>query len=150
MQKENLLISSCLFGEYVRYDGDHNKIDSNLLDKLKTKYNLFHFCPEVEGGLSVPRVACEIVSLNPLKIIDKNGTEQTKAFLEGANKTAQLCAKNNITKAILKSNSPSCSSSFIYDGTFSGIKVEGLGATTQLLNDNGIEVFDEYEIEKLL
>jgi len=150
MQKENLLISSCLYGEYVRYDGDHNKISTILLEKLKMKYNLFHFCPEVEGGLSIPRVACEIVSTNPLKIIDKNGQDQTKEFLKGAKKTLQLCIENNITKAILKANSPSCSSSFIYDGSFSGIKVEGEGATTQLLKDNNIEVFDEYEIEKLL
>jgi len=150
MQKENLLISSCLYGEYVRYDGDHNKINTILLDNLKMKYNLFHFCPEVEGGLSIPRVACEIVSTNPLKIIDKNGQETTKEFLKGAEKTLQLCIENNITKAILKANSPSCSSSFIYDGSFRGIKVEGVGATSQLLKDNNIKVFDEYEIEKLL
>lgn len=150
MQKENLLISSCLYGEYVRYDGEHNKIDTNLLTRLKLKYNLFHFCPEVEGGLSIPRIPCEIVSLHPLKIIDKNGTNQTKAFLEGAEKTLKLCLKNNIKKAILKSNSPSCSSKFIYDGTFSSVKTEGLGATAQLLTKNNIEVLDEYEIEKLL
>lgn len=150
MQKENLLISSCLYGEYVRYDGNHNKIDDNLLDKLQKKYTLFHFCPEVEGGLSIPRVACEIVSLNPLKIIDKNGKNQTKAFLQGAQNTVNLCLKHNIKKVILKSNSPSCSSKFIYDGTFSGVKIAGVGATSQLLKKNDIEVFDEYEIEKLL
>jgi len=150
MQKENLLISSCLYGEYVRYDGDHNKIRNDLLDKLKMKYNLFHYCPEVAGGLSTPRVPCEIVSINPFKIVDKNGIETTKEFLEGARKTLELCIKNNITKVILKSNSPSCSSSFIYDGSFSGTKVTGVGATAQLLYDNNIEVFDEHEIEKLL
>ena len=150
MPNENLLISSCLYGEYVRYDGDHNRINTILLNKLKMKYNLFHFCPEVEGGLSTPRVPCEIVSFNPLKILDKNGTNQTEYFLEGAQKTLQLCVKNNITKAILKSNSPSCSSGFIYDGTFSGIKKEGLGVTAHLLIKNNIEVLDEFEIEKLL
>lgn len=150
MQKENLLISSCLHGEYVRYDGDHNKIETNLLDTLKMRYNLFHFCPEVEGGLSTPRVPCEIICTTPLQIIDKNGIDQTKAFLEGAQKTVDLCLENNIKKVILKSNSPSCSSKFIYDGTFSGVKVAGVGATSQLLKKNDIEVFDEYEIEKLL
>ena len=150
MEKENILISSCLYGEYVRYDGNHNKIRIELLDTLKIKYNLFHFCPEVEGGLSIPRVPCEIKTFNPLTIIDKNGKNQTKAFLKGAEKTVRLCIKNNITKAILKANSPSCSSKFIYDGTFSSIKVKGLGVTVQLLKENGIDVFDEYEIEKLL
>jgi len=150
MQKENILISSCLYGEYVRYDGSNNKIDKNILDKLKIKYNLVYFCPEVAGGLPTPRVPCEIVSLTPIKIIDRNGKEQTSSFLKGAEKTLELCTQNNITKAILKANSPSCSSSFIYDGTFEGIRVKGTGATTQLLKDNNIEVFDEYEIEKLL
>lgn len=150
MIKDNLLISSCLYGEYVRYDGAHNKIDNNILDTLKMKYNLFHFCPEVEGGLSIPRVACEIISMKPLQIIDKNGTNQTKAFLKGAQNTVELCLDNNIQKALLKSNSPSCSSKFIYDGTFSAVKIDGVGVSVQLLQENGIEVFDEHEIEKLL
>lgn len=150
MQKENILISSCLYGKYVRYDGNHNKIDSSLLSRLKKKYKLFHFCPEVEGGLSTPRVPCEIVAHNPLKIINKNGKNQTTEFLVGAKKTVALCLANDITKAILKSNSPSCSSKFIYDGTFSGAKVKGIGATAQLLQENNIEVFDENDIEKLL
>ena len=150
MQNENILISSCLYGKYVRYDGNHNKINNELLERLKIKFNLFHFCPEVEGGLPTPRVACEIISTNPLKIIDKNGTIQTNAFMQGAQKTLQFCLKYNIKKVILKSNSPSCSSKFIYDGTFSGRKVEGLGVTAILLKENNIEVFDEYRIEKLL
>jgi len=150
MNKKNILISSCLYGQFVRYDGNHNKINSDLLNSLESKYNLFHFCPEVEGGLSIPRVPCEIVSTNPLKILDKNGINQTEYFLQGAQKTLQLCIKNNITKAILKANSPSCSSKYVYDGTFSSVKIEGLGVTSRLLKENSIEVFDEYEIEKLL
>ena len=150
MEKDNILISSCLYGEYVRYDGNHNKIDSTLLEKLKIKYNLFHFCPEVEGGLSTPRIACEIVSQSPIKIVDKNGFDQTSAFMLGAKKTLEFCRTNNINKVILKSNSPSCSSKLIYDGTFSKIKVQGDGVTTTLLRENNIDVFDEHDIEKLL
>ncbi|PIF03911.1 MAG: purine-nucleoside phosphorylase [Arcobacter sp.] len=150
MQKENLLISSCLYGKYVRYDGDHNKIDNTVLNRLKEKYTLFPFCPEVEGGLSTPRVPCEIISYDPLQIRDKNGKDQTKSFLKGAKKTLHLCQKHNITKAILKSNSPSCSSEFIYDGSFSGVKIARMGVTAQLLKENGIDIFDEYKIEKLL
>lgn len=150
MEKETLLISSCLYGEYVRYDGDHNKIDNSLLDKLKVKYNLFHFCPEVAGGLPIPRIACEISSLKPLKVIDKNGFDTTDAFILGAQKTLNFCITNKIKKVVLKSNSPSCSSKLIYDGTFSGVKVIGDGVTTQLLKENNIDVFDEYDITKLL
>ena len=150
MIKENILISSCLYGEYVRYDGNHNKIHNKILQKLEEKYNLFHFCPEVEGGLSIPRIACEIVSNRPLEIIDKNEKNHTNAFLVGAKKTLELCLKNNIKKVILKANSPSCSSKQIYDGTFSGIKIHGQGVTAQLLIKAEIKVFDENDIEKLL
>lgn len=150
MEKESLLISSCLYGEYVRYDGNHNKIDGDTLKKLKCKYNLFHFCPEIAGGLSIPRIACEIVSHSPLKIVDKNGFDQTSAFMLGAKKTLEFCRTNNINKVILKSNSPSCSSKLIYDGTFSKIKVQGDGVTTTLLRENNIDVFDEHDIEELL
>jgi len=150
MNKKNILISSCLYGNKVRYDGKHNKINEDLFSKLKEKYNLFYFCPEVEGGLPTPRIPCEIISSEPLKIINKNLEDKTEAFLIGAQKTLQLCLENSISKAILKANSPSCSSKFVYDGSFSGIKIEGFGVTTKLLKENGIEVFDEYEIEKLL
>jgi len=150
MNKENILISSCLYGNKVRYDGNHNKINEDLFSKLKEKYNLFYFCPEVEGGLPTPRIPCEIISITPLQIVDKNQKDKTKEFVLGAKKTLKLCLDNNISKAILKANSPSCSSKFVYDGSFKSIKIEGFGVTTELLNQNDIEVFDEYDVEKLL
>jgi len=150
MVKQKLLISSCLFGELVRYDGNHNKISDIDFKRLQEKYDLLSFCPEVEGGLSTPREACEIVSTTPLQIITKSKIDQTKEFEEGALKALNICKQQNIITALLKSNSPSCSSKFIYDGTFSSVKVKGVGVTTQLLKENNIAVFDEYEIEKLL
>jgi len=138
--REKLLISACLMGENVKYNGKNNQID---LTKLQQKYTLIPFCPEVEGGLPTPRPPSEIVSSNPLKLIDKNGKDVTKNFILGAKKTLSLAKKENIKKALLKSNSPSCSSEYIYDGSFSGKLIKGKGVTTILLEKEGIEVFDE-------
>ncbi|MEA3553119.1 MAG: DUF523 domain-containing protein [Campylobacterota bacterium] len=149
MGKEKLLISSCFLGENVKYDGSNNCLSKDILDKLKEKYELFSFCPEVEGGLPTPRIPCEIISQKPLKIINKNGEDKTIEFIDGANKTLELCKKESIKIALLKANSPSCSNSFIYDGTFKSIKIKENGVTTKQLKDNNINVYNETEIKSL-
>ncbi len=150
MDKKKLLISSCLLGELVKYNGGHNLIDTNLIEQLKQKYELYPFCPEVEGGMSIPRIACEIISTDPIQVIDKEYNDNTQYFLDGANKALDLCKKQNIKIAILKANSPSCSSETIYDGTFSGITVFGVGVTTNLLRKCGVRVIDETRIDELI
>jgi uncharacterized protein YbbK (DUF523 family) len=138
--KEKLLISACLIGQNVKYNGKNNQID---LSKFQQKYTLIPFCPEVEGGLPTPRTPSEIISLNPIKLIDKNGKDVTQNFILGAKKALELSKKEGIKKALLKSNSPSCSSEYIYDGSFSGKLIKGKGITTLFLEKEGIEVFDE-------
>ena len=149
MKKEKLLISSCLLGENVKYDGSNNGLSKDIIDRLKEKYELFSFCPEVAGGLPTPRIPCEIISQNPLKIINKNNEDKTKEFISGANKTLDLCKKEGIKVALLKANSPSCSNLFIYDGTFNSIKIKEKGVTTNLLNNNDITVYNETQIKSL-
>jgi len=85
-KKRKLLVSSCLLGEKVKYNGKDNKLSDEILEKLSTKYQIFSFCPEVEGGLATPRIPCEVVSSNPLKVINKIGEDKTKEFLKGAKK----------------------------------------------------------------
>ena len=147
--KEKLLISSCLLGENVKYDGSNNSLSKDFLDKLKEKYELFSFCPEVAGGLPTPRVPCEIISQNPLKIVNKNNEDKTIEFVNGANKTLELCRKEGIKIALLKANSPSCSNHFIYDGTFSSTKIKSNGVTTNQLLLNNILIYNELEIKEL-
>ncbi|MEA3354369.1 MAG: DUF523 domain-containing protein [Campylobacterota bacterium] len=150
MKKEKLLISSCLLGELVKYNGSHNKLDETTIEELKSKFELFPFCPEVEGGLPTPRVPCEIISLNPIKVIDKKNNDKTNEFLKGASKALELCKKNHIKKALLKSNSPSCSNQYIYDGTFSSNKIKGVGITVSYLNSINIKIYNEKELNTLL
>lgn len=139
-EREKLLISACLMGKNVKYNGKNNLIE---LSHLQKRYELIPFCPEEAGGLSTPRPPSEIVSTSPLQLINNQNVDVTKEFIKGAKETLYLAKKEGIKKALLKANSPSCSSSFVYDGSFSGKLVAKEGVTTMLLRKNGIEVFDE-------
>ena len=143
--KEKVLISACLVGQNVKYNGKNNKISN--IEKLSDKFELIPFCPEVEGGLPTPRPPSEIISFKPLKLIDKNGKDVTRFFILGADKTLKLCKKLGIKKAILKANSPSCGKDRVYDGTFSNTLVKKEGVTARLLSKNDIVILDEKDIK---
>lgn len=142
---EKILISACLVGDKVKYDGH-----SNYNEKIKLlldKYELVPFCPEVEGGLPTPRKPSERVK-DRVKMQD--GKDVTKNFLAGADLALNICLYLGIKIAILKENSPSCGSKKIYDGTFSKKLIPGEGVTTELLRRKGIKVISEEEIDELL
>eukprot|EP01029_Cantina_marsupialis_P017445 TRINITY_DN3921_c2_g1_i1.p2 TRINITY_DN3921_c2_g1~~TRINITY_DN3921_c2_g1_i1.p2 ORF type:complete len:165 (+),score=33.02 TRINITY_DN3921_c2_g1_i1:833-1327(+) len=152
-----ILISSCLLGEDVRYDGNNSSIAYNnsftfsqkesFMDLL-CENEIYSFCPEVSGGLSIPRDPAEIVSATkPFIVKTSNDEDITINFLLGAKNTLDLCKNENIKVALLKSKSPSCGNEEIYDGTFSKKLVQGQGLTAKLLIQNGIEVFNEKQID---
>lgn len=142
----NILISSCLLGEYVRYDGSENKCEDEIFENILKHNKIFSFCPEVEGGLSTPREAAEI---HKKRVLTKKNEDFTKEFILGAKKALDLCKKENIKIAILKSKSPSCGNKLIYNGEFSNTLIKGRGICTSLLEKNGIKVFNENEINQL-
>jgi uncharacterized protein YbbK (DUF523 family) len=150
MEKEKLLISSCLLGNLVKYNGDHNGLHREILLRLKEKYDLYSVCPEVDGGLPTPRIPCEIISTDPIQIHNKNGEDKTQEFLKGAKIALEVCKKEDIKLALMKANSPSCSNSQVNDGTFTKTRIDRLGITAQLLQDHGLKIFNENEIEKLI
>lgn len=142
---EKILISACLVGDKVKYDGRSNYSDK--VQALLEKYELVPFCPEVEGGLSIPRNPSERVK-DRVKM--ENGKDVTKNYEKGAELALNICLYLGIKVAILKENSPSCGSSQIYDGTFSHKLIKGEGVTTELLRKKGIKVISEEEIDTLL
>jgi uncharacterized protein YbbK (DUF523 family) len=144
--KEKILISACFLGEKVRYNGEIKLLKHVLIDRWHTEQRLIPICPEVIGGLSVPRAAAEI---HEGKVITCDGLDVTQQFKSGANKALALCQRHNIRFALLKESSPSCGSHSIYDGTFNGVKIVGQGVCTQLLEKNGIKVFSELTIKEL-
>ena len=137
----NMLISACLLGRACRYDGkDKNKIDLSRLEG----HSLIPVCPEVDGGLGIPRPPAERVSSY---IINKEGKDVTAEYTKGAEIALRTAIENNCKIAILKAKSPSCGKGKIYDGTFTKTLIDGNGVTAELLQKNGITVYTEDEID---
>ena len=141
-----ILISACLMGENVRYNGKNSKKSSGIIQKWREDDRLVVLCPEVAGGLSVPRLPAEVQPDG--RIINIEAEDVTAAFQQGAEKALSLCREHDIRIAILKEGSPSCGSSLINDGHFSSTKILGQGVTTQLLEEHGIFVFSENELDQ--
>lgn len=137
------IVSACLCGERTRYDGKVST--SEKIKKLVDEGKAIMVCPEVSGGLSVPRLPCEIKNG---RVINISSDDKTDYFVDGAIKTLETAQKYGIKKAILKEKSPSCGSKFIYDGTFNKNLINGKGITTRLLRLNGIQVISDEEFEK--
>jgi uncharacterized protein YbbK (DUF523 family) len=140
----NILISSCLLGNRVRYDAEIKTYD---ISRLKN-HNLIPACPEVDGGLPVPRPASELQKDG--RVVNIEGLDVTEAFEKGAKKALQFVKEHDIKVAILKSKSPSCSNKMIYDGSFRGVLTKGKGITVKLLESHSIRVFDESEIDEAI
>jgi uncharacterized protein YbbK (DUF523 family) len=150
---KKILISACLLGQPVRYDGRRVPLRAPQLERWHQEEILVPFCAEVAGGLSIPRPSAEIaggeggdVLEARARVVNVEGLDVTAAFLAGAEQALKLALQERVCCAILKQNSPSCGSRWIYDGTFSKRKREGRGVCAALLEAHGIRVFDEAEL----
>ncbi len=153
-EMKKILISACLVGQKVRYDGQASRGDEQI-SVWQAQGRLVPICPEVSGGLGVPRPAAEVVDgtgedvlVGAARLMTADGVDVTEAFVAGARQALKVAQKHGVVMAILKARSPSCGSSTIYDGTFSGKKRDGMGVTAALLRSEGIAVFSDEELEK--
>jgi len=152
---EKVLVSSCLLGDQVRYDGRGAKIENQILDRWVSDGRIVPVCPEIRAGLTVPRAPAEIIGVNGFAVldgfaavVDASGKDLTQPMLEGANDVLQLARSLGVKVAVFKDGSPSCGRTFIHNGQFRGIKKRGeVGVTSALLQRNGIGVFSEYQLE---
>lgn len=144
-EKQIILISACLLGSKVRYDGQAKEYKN--IRKLLDYYDIIPICPEVDGGLKIPRPKAEIVGN---KVMNEKGKDVTSFFNDGAYKALQVTQFKNVAFVILKEGSPSCGSNFVYDGTFSGKKIPGQGVTAKLLKKSGIHIYSENDIPDLI
>jgi uncharacterized protein YbbK (DUF523 family) len=133
--KEKILVSACLLGTNCKYNGENN-YSEEIMEFLKD-YEIIPVCPEIMGGLPTPRPASEIVGN---KVMSINNNDVTQNYQKGAEETLKIAQLLGVKKALLKAKSPSCGNGKIYDGTFSGILIDGDGITTKLLKENDIEV----------
>ena len=153
-----VIVSACLLGEKVRYNGADSLSSHPVLRRWLDEGRVVPFCPELAGGLGVPRPPAEIqaragqhggeaVLDGAARILTGAGVDVTEAFVRGATLAAEAARVSGVRVAILKEGSPSCGSSRVADGSFSGMKVPGHGVTAALLRREGVRVFSEHEID---
>lgn len=150
---EKVLVSACLLGERVRFDARDAAVHDDHLARWLREGRVVPICPEVAGGLPVPRPPCEIrggtgsdVLAGAARVVSIEGRDETPAFRRGAERALELVRTHRIRVALLKERSPSCASTAIHDGTFTGRHVAGEGVTAALLRSHGVQVFSEEAI----
>ncbi len=149
-----VLVSACLLGQRVRYDGRDARIASEVLERWAAEGRLVPFCPEVAGGLPTPRPPAEIQGGDGPEVLTGRAQVRTRtkdvteAFLAGAEVALAAARAQGVVAAVLKDRSPSCATRFVYDGSFSGRRVPGMGVTAARLVAEGIRVFSEEEVEE--
>lgn len=151
-----VLVSACLMGDPVRYDGTHKRLENAILQRWRAEARIVVCCPELVGGLSVPRLPAEIaqgaeghaVLAGRARVLDRQGRDLSVAFVEGATRALALARQHDIRVAVLKEGSPSCGSGYIYDGTFEGKRVPAQGVTAALLIQAGLSVFSEAQMSE--
>jgi len=148
-------VSACLLGERVRFDGRDAAPSTDLLARWMREGRVVSICPEVAGGLPVPRPPAELqggsgadVLAGSARIATKDGRDVTAHFVAGANAALEAARANGVRMAILKARSPSCGKGQIFDGTFSRVRKSGDGVTAALLTQHGIAVFTDEELDR--
>ncbi|MBS3763889.1 MAG: DUF1722 domain-containing protein [Planctomycetes bacterium] len=106
--KPRIGISSCLLGEPVRYNGQHQR-DRFLTDTVGQFVEWVPVCPEVECGLSVPREAMRLVGDpdDPRLVTSRTGRDMTEKMVTFARERVQELEDENLCGFIFKSKSPS-------------------------------------------
>ena len=110
-----IAVSACLLGENCKYNGGNNY--SKKVRAYTKGHEVIPVCPEVLGGLPIPREPAEIV--NGVVSL-KDGTSVDKEFSQGAKEALKIVKEQNADIVILQSRSPSCGVNTVYDGSFSG------------------------------
>lgn len=139
-----IAVSACLLGQNCKYNGGNNRNEAVL--KFLEGKEVVPVCPEVLGGLPVPRIPAEIrdgVAWN------KNGENVDEMFKRGVELTMKVLAEEDIELAVLQSRSPTCGVKQVYDGTFTGTLIPGQGLLVKALTEKGYKVIDAEDISNL-
>lgn len=153
-----ILISACLLGRPVRYDGKGKLLSHPAIARWQAEGRIVGYCPEQAGGLPTPRPPAEIeggmdgedVIEGRAPVVESTGRDVSTAFVEGGRKAVDFARANGCAFALLIDGSPSCGSGFIYDGSFSGVRHPGLGVTAAFMRRAGIAVYSDREIDALV
>jgi uncharacterized protein YbbK (DUF523 family) len=150
-----VLVSSCLLGEPVRYHGGDAPCASDVIERWRAEGRLVALCPETMAGLPVPRPPAEIAGGDGFAVLrgtafvgDSTGSDVTAVFLKGARAVLEAAVAQGVRAAVLKDGSPSCGTTYIFDGSFRGQRDEGQGVTAALLTEAGIRTFSDRQIDE--
>jgi len=152
-----LLVSACLLGRPVRYNGSAKPLDEQCLMRWIAEGRVVSVCPELLAGLPTPRPPAEIAGVKggaavlsgEATVIDADGQDVTAIYVRGAQAALALASQQGCQYALLTDGSPSCGVSFIYDGSFTGRRHRADGAAAALLRQNGIQVFSPEDMRDL-
>ena len=136
-----IAVSACLLGHDCKYSGGNNR-SQKVLDYIEG-HEIIPVCPEVTGGLPVPRIPVE---LKDGKAINRDGEDVTEFFRRGVEMTMEKLEGQDIDLAILQPRSPSCGCKQIYDGTFTKTLINGKGMFAQALADADIPMMDGNDV----
>ena len=150
-----ILVSACLLGHKVKYDGGEN--GQPLLLRYAALGQFLPVCPESAAKLPVPRPPVEIqagtgadVWAGRAVVRDAEGTDRTSAFRCGAENVLAAAERCQARIAILKENSPSCGVHHVYDGTFGRRKIDGQGVAAAWLAKRGLRLYSEKDLTEAL
>ncbi len=132
-------VSACLLGFCCRFDGGNKKNDK--LYKMFIEGEAFPVCPEVFGGLGVPRPPSYIeggcgkdVWTGKAKVKTTDGRDVTEEFKKGAKLALHILKALGIRSVFLKEKSPSCGVLLTYSS--GNTLVNGPGVFSTLLIEN--------------
>ena len=152
-----ILISACLLGAPVRYDGRAKTLHDTLIPRWQAEGRLVPLCPEVAAGLPTPRAPAEIapgataaqVLAGAGRILTDTGADVTAAFVAGAGLALRIAREQGCAYALLTDASPSCGSLEIHAGHHNGRRIAGRGVVAEHLIAQGIRVFAPSQIAAL-
>lgn len=149
---EPVLLSACLAGVPCTHAAEAKTRPWAL--ELVAGGRAITVCPEVAGGLPVPRPEAEIyggaggdVLDGNARVVSVDGEDVTLNYLSGAEAALAAARRSGARIAILKARSPSCGCGAIYDGTFTGSLVPGDGVAAAALKREGLDVLTDEDVE---
>lgn len=155
--KTKILVSACLMGFKVRYNGQNKPFLAEIFELWQREQRLVIHCPELAAGLETPRLPAELVGGGGLaaltgdaKIQESDGSDVTQRYLLAAWLALKTAQDSGCRLALMTDGSPTCGSKKIYDGNFQGITQPGMGVAAALLREHGIEVYAEDELPALI
>ena len=130
-----ILVSACLLGRNCKYNGGNN-LDEKVRAFVRG-HEVIPVCPE--QVLGVPRVPMEIVEG---RLVNREGVSVDETVRREVARILESIRGQAIDCAVLKSRSPTCGVHQVYDGTFSGRLIDGMGVLAAALQESGIRVID--------